>query len=440
MLQLNPNEIIRINKLINNSLEIIDEEIRYFKKKYCTDSSQLEALNIDNLETMSDKIKNSTLFLNNIINELIEATGESIDNLLNSNHSLSYFETKLISHYADNINNNADKSKLSTIDLCYSKDDKLTNYCQKKNFINYAKTYFKNFHPEEHGLDNDTVINDLLNIYDKKGANEAYAIMHALENNRPDNYQEYHFNPGKQRRANKYYDFNKNTINNYQTNSEIINVNGYEFEIAQVLPKDYSKTEEIAYNYGKANIINTMRTLPDKYLELCSKGDSNIITLTCDRIAMNNNANWSGYYRPTALFDSYNNSITIDIHGSFNDNVFYTQDTLIHEMGHKFDDLIHEKSILDWLVGNTSYTRSDIKWQEAFDKYSNVLNSINAGGYLTYPNVNEFFGDASVAYFKNPHEIKYLCPEVYDLISKMLDGEYGYSYNEKIITILNAAK
>ena len=439
MLQLNPNEVLRINKLITESLNIIDENMIYLKKKYSTDTDTVEKLNITELDRLTNRIKNSTLFLDNIMDELEEATGENLDKLLSSNHSLNYFENKLINHYASNISNNSSKSKLDRIELCYSKDDKLTNFCQKQNFILYAKNYFHNFIPEEYGLDEETLINELVQVYDKRGANEAYSVMRALENNCPSNYHEYNFNPTNQIHDNNYYDFNKKNIGSFKTNSEIININGYKYEIVQVLPKDCTKVEEIAYNYGKANIINTMRTLPDKYLELCSKGNTNTITLTCDKVAMNNDANWSGYYKPSTLFGSNNSNITIDIHGSFTENTFYTQDTLIHEMGHKFDDMIYEKSIIDWLFGNTSYTKSSSKWSDAYEKYGHVLNSINAGGYTDYPNVCEFFGDATVAYFKEPNMLKAMCPEVYDLISNMLDGEYGYSYNDKILTILNAA-
>lgn len=438
MLQLNPNEVIRINKLINNSIEAINENIKYLKMKYTDNPIELQSLDIDNLDKLTTKVKNNTLFLDNIINELIEATGESIDKLLGSNHSLNYFETKLLSHYADNINKESSKNKLENIDLCYSKDEKLENFCQKKNFIEYVNNYFNNFNPHEHGLTEETVIKELLEVYDKRGPNEAYKLIKALENNKPDNYHQYNFRAGNQINSNSYYDFNNNTINNYQTNSEIINVNGYDYEFVQVLPKDCTNIERIAYNYGKANIINTMRTLPNKYLELCSKSN-NTVTLTCDRSAMNNNSNWSGYYKPSSFFGSNSNNITIDIHGSFTDNVFYTQDTLIHEMGHKFDDMIQSKSIVDWLFGRTSYTKTNSEWDKAYKKYRNVLNSINSGGYMDYPNVNEFFGDAAVAYFKNPEIEKELCPEVYNLISNMLDGEYGYSYNDKIVSILSAS-
>ena len=438
MLQLNPNEIIKTSSLISNSLNLIEENLLYFKRKYRNNDSKLEIMKINELEKLTDKISNSTLFLDKIIKELEEATGETLNSLVKFEHSLSFYENKLISHYANSINNNSGKDKIDTIDLCYSKDDKLTNFCQKNNFIEYYQRYFHSFNPNEFGIDADTFEKQLLEIYDKRGPNEAYSIIHALEHNQPSNYHEYKFNPTKQINSNEYYDFNNRIITNYQTNSEIININGYDYEIGQVLPKDCNDVERLAYNFGKANIINTMRTLPDKFLELCSKGNTNIITLTCNRNSMNNNANWSGYYKPSALFGKDNNNITIDIHGSFNDNIFYTQDTLIHELGHKFDDMSKSKSIIDWLFGSITYTKSNNSWTKAYEKYNNVINSMNLGGYTTYPNVNEFFGDSTVAYFKNPQTLKALCPEVYELMNEMLDGEYGYSYNEKILSVVNS--
>ncbi len=437
MLQLNPNEVIRLNKLINNSLETINDDLLYLKNKYL-DTDKIEQLEIDNLNKYVEKISNGTSFLNNIINELVKATGESIDSLLSANHSLNYFDNALLNYYASKINNNESNSNLESLDLCYSKDDRVDYHCQKQNFVEYANNFFNNFNPEKYGLYRDKVINDLVYVYEKRGATEAYAVMRALENNCPKNYKEYDFKPTKQKHSNGYYDYNSSTIDNYQTNSEMVNVNGYEYEIAQVLPKDCTETEFLAYNFAKANIINTMRTLPNKYLELCSQGNANVITLTCSRNAMNNNGNWSGYYKPSAALNGKTNMITIDIRGSFNDNDFYTQDTLIHEMGHKFDDMIYSKNIIDWIFGRITYTGGSSEWENAYKKYASVLSSINLGGYTTYPNVNEFFGDVVVAYFKKPEMLKIMCPEVYDLVNKMLGGEYGYSYGDKIIPILNA--
>lgn len=436
MLQLNPNEVIRLNKLISNSLDTIQNNILYLKKKY-SNTDKIEQLDIKNLDKYVTKINNGTLFLDKIINELVQATGESIDKLLNANHTLNYFDNKLIEYYASKINNNESNTNLEAIDLCYSKDSRVDNYCQKQNFIDYVNKYFNDFDANKYGLTKEQIVNDLIYVYEKRGSTEAYAVMRAVTNNSPRNYHEYNFKPTNQKHSNGYYDYNNSTIDKYQTNSETINVNGYEYEIAQVLPRDCTDTEMLAYNFGKANIINTMRTLPNKFLEICSKGNANVITLTCDRGAMNNNGNWSGYYKPSTLLSNKNNMITIDIRGSFNDNNFYTQDTLIHEMGHKFDDMIYNKNIIDYIFGRTSYTGTSNDWEKAYKQYGNVVSSLNLGGYMTYPNVNEFFGDAIVMYFKEPRMMKTMCPEAYLLINNMLGGEYGYSYSDKMINILN---
>ena len=51
---------------------------------------EIELLKIDDIEKLTNNIKNNTLFLNNIITELVEATGESVDNLLKNKYSLNY--------------------------------------------------------------------------------------------------------------------------------------------------------------------------------------------------------------------------------------------------------------------------------------------------------------------------------------------------------------
>ncbi len=425
MLQLNPNEIIKNNKLIHNSLDIIEENINFLKKK--------------DLLKLVTKIKNDTDFLNKIIDEIEKATGIQSDKLLKANYKNDFYEDKLLSYYAKMIceNNEKNKKEINILQICYASDEKLSKYCQRQNFINHYELYLKGFNPNKFGMDKETVLNELIYIYDNRGPSEAYDIMQALAHNCPSNYFDYHFNPKKQTKKNAYYDYNKTNINNYQTNSEIINVNGYEYEFAQVLPKDCTNIELLAYNFCKANVINTMRTLPSKYLDLCSQGNSNTIILTSDKAAMNNNSNFSGYYKPSSLFNSNTNMIVIDAHGSFSNNDYYTQDTIIHEMGHKFDDMLYKKSFFDRLFGKTYYTTHNDEWEKAYNKYKNVVNAINSNGYEEFPNINEFFGDTMIAYFKTPNDLKNICPEVYNLVNEMLDNEYGYSYEENIVKVLN---
>lgn len=434
MLQINPNEIIKNNKLINNSLETILNNLKFLKNASINNNIDSQIINDLNKKVLV--IQEKSTFLNDIVGELVKITGESVEKLSEANYSLSYYENKILDYYAKAICNNNKIEELNILDMCYGKDTKLTNYCSKENFISYANSYLENFDFSKYGLDKDKVMNDLLYILNKRGTSEAHSVMQALVNNAPENYFKYNFNPTSITNSNKYYDFNSDTINNYLTNSEVISVNGNNFEICQVLPSDCTETEKLVYNFSKANVINTMRTLPDKFLNLCSNGTSNSIILTSARDAMNNNGIWSGYYKPSSIYVRNNNMIVIDIHGSLIDNEYYTQDTIIHEMAHKFDDMMYDTNIIEKLFGNTNYSNNNSQWTDCFNKYKNVLNGIDLNGYEEFPNVNEFFGDAMVAYFKNPNAVKKLCPELYQLASNMLDGEYGYSYSDKIANIL----
>ena len=433
MLQINPNEIIRNSKLINNSLEAILNNLKFLKN---SSNKNVDYQAIDKLNGMVLTLQEKSAFLNSIVDELVKVTGEDVDKLMEANYSIAFYESKILDYYSKAICNNDKEDELDALDLLYGKDDKLTYYCSKENFITYANDFLDGFDFEKFGLEKNQVMDDLLYILNKRGVSEAHSVMRALVNNIPKNYFEYNFNPGKITNSNSYYDFNSKTIGNYITNSETIDINGYDYEICQVLPSDTTKTETLVYNFSKANVINTMRTLPDKYLKLCSQGSSNSIILTASKEAMNNEGIWSGYYKPSSIYSSNNNMIVVDVHGSLNDNEYYTQDTIIHEMAHKFDDMMYDTNILEKLFGKPNYSNNNSAWKDCYNKYKNVLNSINLNGYEDFPNVNEFFGDAMVAYFKSPETVKKLCPELYELTSSMLDGEYGYSYNEKIANIL----
>ena len=64
MLQINPNEVIRISKLIDNSLDTINSDIQYFKKKYINNPDELEKLDIDNLTKSQFNMRNTEMKYN----------------------------------------------------------------------------------------------------------------------------------------------------------------------------------------------------------------------------------------------------------------------------------------------------------------------------------------------------------------------------------------
>ena len=95
MLQINPSEFLRLGRLMNNSLEIIDENVRYLK------SNNQDSPELKELLTIITNIKNNTDFITNIINDFEKATGEDINKLLSHNYSDRYYNDKLLKYYAN---------------------------------------------------------------------------------------------------------------------------------------------------------------------------------------------------------------------------------------------------------------------------------------------------------------------------------------------------
>lgn len=435
MLKLNPSEVIRFSKLADNCLEDVQTHFNIVLKNNYIEIND----NIAYLKKIIEKLKNNTDALKKIVRELEEVTELTSEELLKGHFDNEFYEDKMLKHYAKKMYHNNQKSIMNDLNKYYdtaSDNGKFALYYQRENFLNNYNKMLGDFNYQKYGLTREILEKDITYIYDTRGSNEAYNVVHALSKNCPDNYLDYNFNPQSQIKDNSAYDYNKRIISNYQTNSEMITINGYEYEIAQVLPKDCTQTERLAYNFCKSNVINTMRTLPDSYLKYGASGNSNTIILTSNVDTMNNTGNWGGYYKASSLFGRNNNMLVIDAHGSFIDNEYYTQDILIHEMGHKFDDMMSKNNIFDYLFGKTYYTSKNDDWGNLFDKYKNVLSGINSNGYENYPNVNEFFGDVTVAYFKSPETLKKLCPEVYDSFSSMLGGEYKESYNSRIRDVI----
>ena len=190
MLQINPNEIIKLKKLLDNSLDIISENIIFLKKEYLTPNS-LDYYQIDEINKLVQSLYQDSDFINKIIKELETITGESINKLLSNNYSMSYYENEILNYYAKAICENYSSTELEILDLCYSKDDQLANYCNRESFIKYYKSYLNGIDFTKYNLTREQVEKELLYIYNKRGATEAHAVMRSLINNAPENYFEY---------------------------------------------------------------------------------------------------------------------------------------------------------------------------------------------------------------------------------------------------------
>lgn len=447
MLKINPYEIICYSRLIDNSLNNALENMNSVQSIYSQINSlpeKYKTLNINIIQELIDRIQQNNQKLTKIVNELEEITGLSRKQLSKINN-IAFYEDKILEYYTEklydkNISQSDHQKLYNQLNFYYdtsNNEGKLNQFYQRYLFKKSIPTLLSKFDYQRFNLKEENVINDIMYIYDNRGSNTAYNTIKALVNNCPKNYDNYHFSPIRQPKSNDSYDYNHKTINQYETNSEIININGYNYEFNQVLPKDCTNVERLVYDFSKANIINTMRTLPDTYLKLCSMGNSNSIILTTSKDAMNNQGNWGGYYKTSNYFSNNNNMVVIDINRGLEYNDYYTQDILIHELSHKFDDMLKNESIINSLLGNEYYSTTSDNWKEMFQKHQNIIKKLTNYEYKDFPNINEFFGDTAVAYFKKPQELKNQCPDIYDLFSKTLGTEYGYSYNDKIQEILN---
>ncbi len=301
-------------------------------------------------------------------------------------------------------------------------------------------------------FDVNIIIEELNYIYDNRGKKAFEGVINYLLRGRPKNYNDNQFRPrpgGGLR--NELYDFDLETIDNYEKNSEGIDIaSECWYDFVQVLPEDCTDIERIAYDYFKANIINTMRALPESFQNTVGgNGTKSTVILTSDSDSQDHKGNWAGYYCPGLFYDAGGNVVVLmaleDFHNGiyFSDiNAFYTRDVIIHELSHCFDDNLEGLDLTyeDLLNGRNYSTGVKTEaWKGLYDKYHQLLPDVLWNGYEDYKgSVVEFFADAMNAYFVNPDRLKELCDEeLYNAITEALGGDYGGYYTNNIDSVLD---
>ncbi len=455
MLKIDVNSLLINNKNILVDSESIRELITTLESQYSSLYSKVKekvSINTSTLSNMvSTELDSKITFLTDLVNEVEQAMDETMDQLIVHNYSQEEYEDKIITYYCDQFFNFNNVPEL--------KDESMNHMKKMENFYNFwpeersmdtkAASYYEirkfqeRFDYDRFGLDKDKVKKQLLYIYDERGYDVMKTVMYALLNNCPDNYEDYDFHPGRQIETNGHYDYNADTIRNYKTNSEIININGVDFDFAQVLPKDCTDVELLAYNFCKANVINTMRTFPKKYLEAAAE-KNRVVVLTCAKDAMDyNKDSWAGYYTPHNWTKPEDGDVVINAFLSFRSNTYYTRDAVIHEFGHKLDDILDGHGKWDTRLNGWQMTDNSKEWGEYYEKYKGVLPDIVDGSYTEQgfeeagsPKA-EFFAEAMVAYFLEPDELEKLCPEVYEAITNLLGEDCCGAYSNGIDDVIN---
>jgi hypothetical protein len=452
MLKVDCNAVLNNNKSILIDSEAVKELLDTLDNQYNgLDASVKERASINTgiLRGMvSYELEDKISFLSKMVKELEEAMGESMDDLIKHKYGADVYEDKIIAFYADhwyklgeNLETQDDAYKhFYVLDIFYDFWHKDTGMDEKLNTYLSIREFQEKFDYDRFGLNPDDVRKQLLYIKDVRGFQEMELIIKALLNNCPDNFEDYDFQPGRRINSDSYYNFDSNHINEFQTNSEILSINGYDFEFCQVLPKDCTGIEMLAYNFAKANVINTMRTLPSSYLEvLTHKNNTVILTCSNDSQIYNGEVFWGGLTYPGT------GNVVINVHESFKANYYYTVGTVLHEFGHKFDAILVD-SFINKLFGKYYYSKNNETWQKLYNKYVETIQGIEAKDYdnLVFGDENEnkeysveFFAGAMYLYFTEGDAMKKFCPDLYEEITRLLGEDYSDSYNEHIEEVLN---
>ena len=379
-------------------------------------------------------------YIENIVNELIEATGFSEDELLSGNYDEEFYEKKIYGYYFDKYYLDGtilkESEYISHFILTNPDNQTFKKYKGAKIFIDNNIDFFNKFRYQDFKLDKYDVAFDLIYIRDKRGDAYLQEVKFGLLNNCPANYVDVvdEFHP-KIVDGTKIDAFDSTKIGSYIVNIDKILINGEEYKFVQSLPGDCTDIESLLYNFAKVNVINTMRSLPSDYMKSTGAGgrSDNAIILTCDSKLSNpkyvRKYGWSGVYSsvsdsPTPPKQILADVIFIDARSSFISNDFITRDTVIHELGHRFDAITLGENygeIIKW------YTPE-------FDK---LIVGLLKDGYKSHENIKEFFADLMVVYLTKGDELKAVNEELYNIITAMFNGtDYGNYYSNNVNKVI----
>ena len=281
MLKLSPTLVIKCSQNLNNIATNITFDVEILKNKYSTFYHKIKSekpLDITNINKTAELIKGKADYFKELVESLELITGESVDKLIKANYSDKYYEEKIIDYYASLPFDFGLFTEMIVSDykLNYYKLNLLGKFCDfyqsdvikivtKKQL---ALRLIKKFDYEKFGFTYECLMQNFEYIYEKHGYDGLFLVVVALTKHCPDNFFDYNFNPLDEPKPDWFYDYNDALITDYQINSENISIKGYWFDIAQVLPKNCTPLERLAFDFLKANVINTMHSLPDNYLKI----------------------------------------------------------------------------------------------------------------------------------------------------------------------------
>ena len=430
-IKLNPIEVINAKRVMSSSCESIKSIVKGIQNQhnglYPKVKSRVPGIDGSVLSNLGP-FEGHVNYLVNIVHELEEATGFTEDQLLSGNYDETFYEKKIYAYLMDKYYDPATRSLLpgSEYISCFvsinSNDEMYKKYEEAKIFMTQEREFFSKFDFERFNIDEYDMALDLIYLRDHREKYYLENIMDGLLNNCPSNFEDYNFNPGNQIHSDAYYNYDSSVIDNYITNSEIFEIYGHDYEIAQVFPGDCTMAEYLVYDFNKANVLNTLKSLPKDLLfpkgDSAHEGVNNVIVLTCDNNATLDKGDYGGVYKhltydANAQIPECFGTIVINSNGSFmGSSYYYSRYALIHELSHKFKDCTNQPDY-DEIKNNEKIILSlGLGYTEETIKKSDMP-------------LEELFAEAMAVYFEKPNELKKACPELYNLLTELLGADYG---------------
>ncbi len=415
---------------IDSSCSNIQSIVNGFDDYYSLDGIDSIKQNIDtylnSINELSENINYSILAYSACDKELIDKANYIIDELFNNDEKLESRFKSIINDSIEDSNNNDIYTFKENTDF-----NKLSNELGEFS-ENYktVKEVVDKYDYNRFGVNKGQMTDDLYLILTQIGTDYFNRVVNGLAN-MPKNYDKFVFETTKFEGNYSDYDINEKYLEYSDINTEKIPIHGKKIEFVQILPKGCTATEKLMFYFTKANVINTITSLPDSFANVVlNKNNPIVLTynpLTQIHYEFNKNGNYIRDYNSKEIAP-----FVFDVGLSFTENEKITNYDVIYTMARKFAEVKDCVNITDkrndpllpiWLLFDDR-----LKWQilsgewdkRAYDYFANKVatyfissNGIPSEKHVKYQAYNGILSEK-------------------DMIKSLLGGDYRDAYKKYI--------
>ena len=428
---INLNESSEAN--INSSCASIQSIINSFYDHYSGGDIDSIKENISTylncINELSENINYSILAYSACDKELIDKANYIIDELFNNDEKLESRFKSIINDSIEDSNNNDIYTFKENTDF-----NKLSNELGEFS-ENYktVKEVVDKYDYNRFCVNKGQMTDDLYLILTQIGTDYFNRVVNGLAN-MPKNYDKLVFETTKFEGNYSDYDINEKYLEYSDINTEKIPIHGKKIEFVQVLPKGCTATEELVYNFAKANVINTITSLPDSFANVVLN-NNNPIVLTYNPLTQIHSDFSNGYYIQNNNSDSSNkNSVpfVFNVQQSLTKNETLTNYDVIYTMAKKFAEvkdcvkIDNDKRVVIMAAKYSIDPR--VRWQLLCDTRGESVHNYFANMVATY------FTDSKIILPKRHIQYDFFSADVSvkQMIDDILGGDYSDAYTKYI--------